>query len=128
MVQGRLYQDAFYLVAFATSAIVLAIKLNWHSSREGFWLTALILGIADIPFIVFVLGPGYVGLWPGIQGPAQWILGMISPAWASYTQLRQRAPQRNSRVWMSSGGAFCRNARRNTALGRVWAVSCIHVP
>jgi hypothetical protein len=86
MVQGRLVQDAFYLVAFATSGIVLATTMNWHNSRTGFWLNALILAIGDIPFILFVLVPGYAPFWPGILGPALWVAGMI------FTGLGQTRP------------------------------------
>jgi hypothetical protein len=59
MAQGRLMQTAFYLAAFATTAIVLAITLNWRNDRLGFWINGVIVGIADIPFILFVLIPGY---------------------------------------------------------------------
>jgi hypothetical protein len=58
MVQGRLFQDAFYIFAFATTAIVLAIKMNWHSSRSGFWLNALTIGAADVPFMLRAYCPG----------------------------------------------------------------------
>jgi hypothetical protein len=77
MVQGRLFQDASYLFAFATTGIVLAITMNWRNSWAGFWLTALILGVADVPFILFVLVPGYSPFWPGVLGPALWVAGMI---------------------------------------------------
>ncbi len=77
IVQGRLFQEAFYLVAFATSGIVVAITMNWHNTRAGFGLNALILAVGDIPFILFVLFPGYAPFWPGISGPALWVAGMI---------------------------------------------------
>src|SRR6201993_1040290 len=41
MAQGRLMQTAFYLAAFATAAIVLAITLNWYNNRLGFWSNAV---------------------------------------------------------------------------------------
>jgi hypothetical protein len=71
--QGRLMQTAFYLAAFATAAIVLAITLNWHNDRLGFWVNGAIVSIADIPFILFVLIPGYAPWWPGVLGPALWV-------------------------------------------------------
>ncbi len=86
MVQGRLFQDAFYLFAFATTGIVLAITMNWHNSRAGFWLNALIVGVADVPFILFVLIPGHAPFWPGVLGPMLWITGMI------FTGLGQTRP------------------------------------
>lgn len=86
MVQGRLFQGAFYLFCFATTAIALAINLNWRKSRTGFWLNALIVGIADVPFILFVLIPGYRPLWPGVVGPALWVAAII------FTGLGQMRP------------------------------------
>jgi hypothetical protein len=77
MVQGRLFQGAFYIFVFATTAIAVAIKMNWHNSRTESWLNALIVGIADVPFILFVLVPGYAPLWPGVLGPALWVAAMI---------------------------------------------------
>ena len=38
MAQGRLMQTAFYLTAFAATAIVLALTLNWRNDRLGFWV------------------------------------------------------------------------------------------
>ena len=76
-VQGRLFQCAFYLFCLATTAIALAIRMNWHNSRAGFWLNAVIVGVADIPFISFEIVPGYVPFWPGILGPALWVAAMI---------------------------------------------------
>jgi hypothetical protein len=73
MAQGRLMQTAFYLAAFAATAIVLALTLNWRNDRLGFWLNGVMVGIADIPFILFVLIPGYAPWWPGLLGPGLWI-------------------------------------------------------
>lgn len=77
IVQGRLFQDAFFLVAFATAGIVLAMTMSWRNSRARFWLAALIVGVADVPFILFVLVPGYAPFWPAVLGPVLWVAGMI---------------------------------------------------
>jgi hypothetical protein len=53
MEHGRLERLAFYLASFATAGIVLA-TLNWRNSRLGFWCSAVVIGIGDIPFILFV--------------------------------------------------------------------------
>jgi hypothetical protein len=73
IVQGRLMQTTFYLTAFAATAIALALTLNWRNDRLGFWVNGVTVGIADIPFILFVLIPGYAPWWPGLLGPALWI-------------------------------------------------------
>jgi hypothetical protein len=76
---GRLEQLAFYLASFATAGIVLA-TLNWRNSRLGFWCNAVTVGIGDIPFILFVLVPGYVPVWPGVLGPVLWIIALACTA------------------------------------------------
>ena len=82
MTQGRLTQTAFYLAAFATAAIVFAIALNWRNDRFGFWVNSVMVGIADIPFILFVLAPGFVPWWPGLLGPLLWIGALFFTALA----------------------------------------------
>ena len=80
MERGRLQQVAFYLAFFATTAIVVGIVLNWRNDRLGFWLNAIAVSTGDIPFILFVLLPGYMPFWPGALGPAFWIAALICTA------------------------------------------------
>src|SRR5580692_11942906 len=80
MAEGRLMQTAFYLAAFATAAIIFAITLNWRNDQLGFWANAIMVGIADIPFILFVLVPGYAPWWPGLLGPLLWIAAVFFTA------------------------------------------------
>jgi hypothetical protein len=82
MAQARLMQAAFYLAAFAAAAIIFAITLNWRNDRFGFWVNAVMVGIADIPFILFALVPGYVPWWPGLLGPLLWIAAFFFTALA----------------------------------------------
>jgi len=74
---GPAFQGAFYVFAFATAGIVVAVRFNWRNSRVGFWLNAVQVGVADVPFILFVVVPGYVPFWPGVAGPALWIAAVI---------------------------------------------------
>jgi hypothetical protein len=80
MIQGRLLQTAFYLAAFAAAAIAFAVTLNWRNDRLGFWANGVMVGIADIPFIFFVLIPGYAPWWPGLLGPILWIAAFFLTA------------------------------------------------
>jgi hypothetical protein len=82
MTQGRLMQTAFYLTAFATAAIIFAITLTWRNDRFGFWANAVMVGVADIPFILWVLIPGYAPWWPGLLGPILWIAALFFTALA----------------------------------------------
>jgi len=70
-------QTAFFLAAFAAAAIVLAITLNWRNDRPGFGVNDVIVGIANIPFILFVLIPGYMPWWLGLLGPGLWIAALF---------------------------------------------------
>ena len=89
LVQGRLMQTAFFLLAFAVTTIALAVTLNWRNDRLGFWANVVIGSIIDIPFILFVLIPGYAPWWPGILGPALWI-GAVS--FTGHARMSARQP------------------------------------
>ena len=77
MVQGRLQQDAFYLLFFAISGVVIAVTLNWRNDRLGFWMNGILILVADIPFVLFVLVPGLMPWWPGLLGPLLWIAALL---------------------------------------------------
>lgn len=77
MVQGRIYQNAWNLAAFAVAVIAVAVLYNWLNNPLGYWLNLALTSITDLGFILFVIVPGYLPLWPGLLGPALWILGML---------------------------------------------------
>ena len=77
MVGGRLLQDAFNLAAFSAFGTGVAICLNWRNSAWGYWINLSIISVADIGFVIFVLVPGYMPLWPGLAGPIFWITGAV---------------------------------------------------
>lgn len=77
IVQGRVYQDAWNLVYFAVFAIVIAVALNWKNSRWGYWLNLVTVSVTDIGFIVAILAPGYLPLFPGALGPVFWVAGAV---------------------------------------------------
>lgn len=76
MVQARLFQNAFYLLAFAIAGVYIAVRYNWHNSALGYWLNLVMISAADIPFILFILIPGYIPIVPGVLGPLLWILAL----------------------------------------------------
>jgi hypothetical protein len=77
MIQGRLLQDAWNLLAFSVAAAGTAVVLNWWNSAWGYWINAGIVGVADSGFILFVLLPGHMPIWPGVVGPVFWLVGLI---------------------------------------------------
>ena len=77
IVQGRVFQNAGFLLFFAIVAIAVAVKMNWHNSRLGYWLNTITLTVTDVIYIVFLIIPGYVPLWPGLIGPLFWVLALV---------------------------------------------------
>src|ERR1700735_3935613 len=76
MAQGRVFQDAWNLLFFGVTAIVVALTLNIRNSAWGYWINLGVLALADTGLIIFVLIPGYMPLWPGLAGPILWVLGL----------------------------------------------------
>jgi hypothetical protein len=76
MIQGRLYQDAWTLFFAAGVIAISSVITIWRNWPLGYWLNLGIAGITDVGFIVFILVPGYAPLWPGLQGPLAWVIGL----------------------------------------------------
>lgn len=76
MVQGRVFQDAWNLACFSVAGLGVALALNWRNDLWGYWINLAVISAADVGFILFVLLPGHIGLWPGMLGPVFWILGL----------------------------------------------------
>jgi hypothetical protein len=94
MAQGRVFQDAWNLLFFGVTAIVIALTLNIRNNAWGYWINLGVLTLADTGLIFFILVPGYMPLWPGIAGPVLWILGWI---FTTVAYFRRLPPQRPSR-------------------------------
>lgn len=77
LVQARVYQDAFSLLFFALVAIVVAVRFNWKNSENGYWINLITVSAADIGFLIFVLVPGIIPIFPAILGPVFWILAAL---------------------------------------------------
>jgi hypothetical protein len=77
LVQGKINQGAWDVLFFALVSILIAIVYNWKNNRLGYLLNLLVVSIADIGFIIFVLLPGHVALFPGVLGPVFWISAVI---------------------------------------------------
>lgn len=75
LVQGRLFQGAFYVAVFATVAIVVALGFNWRNSRFGYWVNLLAVAAADIPFLLFIVLPGHMTGPEALLGPTLWVAG-----------------------------------------------------
>jgi hypothetical protein len=93
MVQGRIYQDSFYTF-YATAALIITVLVSvWQMSnprgwKSCYWLTLGIAAATDVSFIIFILVPGYMKLWPGLEGPVAW--GIAWSFWTWSYLLRSR--------------------------------------
>jgi hypothetical protein len=76
-IQGRLLQNSWNLAFFAIVALVVAVTMNWRNDRTGYWINLITVSAADIAFVLFILMPGHLPLWPGILGPVFWIGGAV---------------------------------------------------
>ena len=76
IIQGRIYQDSWNLLLFALFSIVVAIVYNWNNHKLGYWLNLVVVSAVDIGFIITILMPVYIPLFPGILGPIVWLLAL----------------------------------------------------
>jgi len=76
MVQGRIYQDAWNLLFFAIFGIVVAVLFNWFNSKLGYWLNLVVVSVGDIGFVLTIVLPGYLPLFPGLLGPVVWLVAL----------------------------------------------------
>ncbi len=73
-VRGRLMQNAWHLAVFSVTAMAVAVTMNWHNSVTGYWINLVAVSACDIGFILFVLLPKRIPLFPGLVGPVIWLL------------------------------------------------------
>lgn len=85
LVQGRLFQGAFYVAVFAAVAVVVALGFNWRNSRAGYWVNLLTVSAADIPFVLFIVLPGHMTGVEAMLGPSLWIAAVVLSTLARLT-------------------------------------------
>ena len=77
MLQGRIFQGAWNLLFFAVFGIVVAVLYNWKNNQMGYWLNLVVVSVADVGFIITILLPGYLPVFPGAIGPILWLLALV---------------------------------------------------
>lgn len=94
MLQGRMLQHAWNLLFASLAAIFIAITMNSRNDREGYWINTALVGLVDLGFILFVLIPGHLTLWPGLLGPVAWLLawGLSTAAYVKNSNSGARTP------------------------------------
>ena len=77
MLQGRIFQGAWNLLFFAVFGIVVAVLYNWKNNQMGYWLNLVVVSATDVGFIITILLPGYLPVFPGAIGPILWLLALV---------------------------------------------------
>jgi hypothetical protein len=85
LVQGRLFQGAFYVAVFAAVAVIVALAFNWRNSRAGYWVNLVTVSAADIPFVLFIVLPGHMTGLEAVLGPSLWLAGAATSTLARVT-------------------------------------------
>ena len=75
--RGRLYQLAAYMLCIAVFAILTAAVGNWRNGERSYWLNLIVVGWADLVWVLVVVLPGYVPLLRGLLPPAIYVLGAL---------------------------------------------------
>lgn len=88
LIQGRLFQGAFYVAAFALVAIIVAVGWNWRNSRSGYWVNLFAVSTADIPFVLFIALPGHMTGPEAWLGPSLWAVGLVTSTLAQVAAKR----------------------------------------
>ena len=63
-VGGILNQHGFNLLWIGTATIVGGVFI-WRANITAIWVTAMVGGLADVGYLLFVDFPGYVNFFPG---------------------------------------------------------------
>jgi hypothetical protein len=120
MMRGRLLQDAFYLLFFAISGMLIVAILNWRNDKQGYRMNGTLIAVADIPFVLFVLVPGLIPWWPGLVGQAAGSSGIsgASARWRTdglfECSVRARVFRLAPSLGHETGYLFCLSFRRSS--------------
>jgi len=74
----RIMQNSIFLAMTGVASVWIAVKFNWYNDAFGYWFNLFIVSVADISFIWLILLPGYIPLFPGVNGPVLWIIAVVA--------------------------------------------------
>lgn len=72
IVEGRLYQDATFILAFAFLAIATSYY-NAKNNKYALWVNTIGTTVSDLPFVIFLVLPGLVPPPTNFLGPVLWV-------------------------------------------------------
>jgi hypothetical protein len=75
---ARLEQGGLNLGLFAVQTMAVAVLLNWHNNRIGFWLNIIVIGAVDIGYVMLLIVPGYFPTsFVALAGPIVYVIGAM---------------------------------------------------
>jgi hypothetical protein len=75
---ARLEQGGLNLGLFAVQTMAVAVLLNWHNNRIGFWLNIIVIGAVDIGYVMLLIVPGYFpASFVALAGPIVYVIGAM---------------------------------------------------
>ena len=74
MVQGRLAQDASFMLMISILVMWVAVTRNWYNDWTGYWVNLAVVSLVDVFFILLIVMPGYLPLKIAAGGPVLWLL------------------------------------------------------
>ena len=65
------------MLCIAVFAVLTAAVGNWRNGKWSYWLNLIVVGWADLVWVLVVVLPGYVPLLRGLLPPAIYGLGAL---------------------------------------------------
>ncbi|MEL6728891.1 MAG: hypothetical protein AAFP81_07195 [Pseudomonadota bacterium] len=73
---GRLAQGHWTLIWVGVLGLGLS-WYNWRNNTVAYWLSAFLISVEDIGFLLFPVWQGGLGLPAAAIGPGLWIIGLV---------------------------------------------------
>ncbi|MDA0797641.1 MAG: hypothetical protein O2826_12565 [Chloroflexi bacterium] len=83
LVSNVVGQHSANLAILGVFGIVLA-RMMWQGSKLALGLSVLVLGSADVAFVIALLIPGYIALQDGLMGPMLFVASTALAGWGFY--------------------------------------------
>ena len=82
---GRLAQGHWTLIWVGVLGLGLSCY-NWRNNAVAYWLSAFVISVEDIGFLLFPVWQGGFGLPAAAIGPVLWIVGLVFTTIAHLTR------------------------------------------
>ncbi len=85
---------SFNLIWLGALSIGIAVTLNWRNRPAGAWINLAIVGLADAGLLIFMVGPGVMGIADAWIGPLLFVLAALF-LWLAANHRKHRDAQQS---------------------------------